>query len=74
MPYLSVVRTISLSLSILAALNWGLVGVIDFDLVAYVLGVGSPLGRCIYLLMGCAGFLLAVDTFYCKGSCIQTNS
>ena len=71
---LTIVRTISLSLAILGALNWGLVGVVDFDLIRYVLGGGALLGRFIYILIGCAGGFLAMDTFGCKTICTQTNS
>ncbi len=71
---LTTVRTISLAIAILGALNWGLVGVMEFDLIRYVLGEGSLFGRLIYLLIGCAGIFLAMDTFGCKSSCIQTNS
>ena len=70
---LTTARTISLSLAILGALNWGLIGVVDLDLVRYVLGEGALLGRFIYILIGCAGAFLAIDTFGCKSSCTQTN-
>lgn len=70
---LTTVRTISLSLTILGALSWGLVGAVEFDLIRYVLGEGAPLGRCIYILIGCAGAFLAIDTFGCN-NCTQINS
>jgi uncharacterized membrane protein YuzA (DUF378 family) len=70
---LAIVRTISSSLVILGALNWGLVGVIELDLIRYVLGEGSLLGRFIYILIGCAGGFLAIDAFGWKSSCTQTN-
>ena len=71
---LTTVRTISLSFAILGALNWGLIGVVDLDLVRYVLGEWAFLGRFIYILIGCAGAFLAIDTFACKSGCTQTNS
>ncbi len=70
---LTTVRTISLSLAILGALNWGFVGMVEFDLIRYVLGEGSLFGRFIYILVGCAGAFLVMDTFGCKSSCTQTN-
>jgi uncharacterized protein len=40
---------------IAACLNWGLVGVANFDLVAAILGQGSILSRIVYGLVGLAG-------------------
>jgi uncharacterized membrane protein YuzA (DUF378 family) len=39
---------------IIGGLNWGLLGAIGVDLVAALLGNGSPLARGIYLLVGVA--------------------
>lgn len=48
--------TLALILSIIGALNWGLVGVFKFDLVAWIFG-GQTAGisRVIYTLVGLAG-------------------
>lgn len=73
MSCLATIRTISLILTILGAINWGLIGAIEFNLVHYVLGEGHFFSRLVYLLIGAAGILLAIDTFGCKSSCIQTN-
>jgi uncharacterized protein len=37
---------------IVGGLNWGLVGLFDFDLVAALLGEGSLLSRIVYILVG----------------------
>lgn len=56
-------HVIALLLVILGAINWGLVGLFQFDAVAYFLGgVTSPLSRVVYVLVGIAGLLLAVTT------------
>jgi hypothetical protein len=39
-------------LLIVGGLNWGLVGLFDFDLVASLLGPGSMLSRIVYILVG----------------------
>ncbi len=54
----------ALVLVIIGALNWGLVGLFQFDLVAAIFGgVNSPLSRIIYVLVGLAGLvLLATST------------
>jgi uncharacterized membrane protein YuzA (DUF378 family) len=46
---------LALVLVIIGALNWGLVGLFNFDLVATIFGSGSALTRIIYTLVGLAG-------------------
>lgn len=48
--------TIVLILSIIGCINWGLVGIFRFDLVAWLFGgSGTVLSRIIYTLVGLAG-------------------
>ena len=48
--------TIAQILSIVGCLNWGLVGIFQFDLVAWLFGgQGSLFSRIIYTLVGLAG-------------------
>ena len=44
--------TIALILAIVGGLNWGLVGLFDFNLVSYIFGDNSFLTRTIYILVG----------------------
>ena len=47
---------IALLLVIIGAINWGLVGVFQFDLVASIFGgQGALLSRIVYTLVGAAG-------------------
>ena len=47
---------IALLLVIIGAVNWGLIGVFQFDLVAYIFGgQGALISRIIYTLVGAAG-------------------
>lgn len=47
-------------LVIVGAVNWGLVGLAQFDLVAALFGGSvAPLSRIVYSLVGIAGLLLA---------------
>lgn len=47
---------IALILTIIGAVNWGLVGLCQFDLVAWILGGQTALlSRVIYALVGLAG-------------------
>ena len=50
---------ISLILLIIGGLNWGLVGLADFDLVAAIFGEGSILSRIIYVIVGLAALVAA---------------
>jgi len=45
---------IAMILLIIGGLNWGLVGLADFDLVAAIFGDGSALSRIVYVLVGLA--------------------
>lgn len=40
---------------VVGALNWGLVGLLNLNLVEAVLGAGSLLTKVVYLLVGLAG-------------------
>ncbi len=48
-------NTLSLILIIIGAINWGLVGLFNYDLVAALFGSGSALSDLIYALVGLAG-------------------
>lgn len=48
-------------LVVVGALNWGLVGLFQFDLVATVFGSGSGLSRAVYTLVGLAGLFQVVQ-------------
>lgn len=48
--------SLALLLSIIGSLNWGLVGIFQFDLVAWLFGgQDSMFSRIIYTLVGLAG-------------------
>lgn len=43
---------ITFTLVLVGALNWGLVGLLDFNLVDMILGAGSTLSKIVYILVG----------------------
>jgi uncharacterized protein len=51
---------IALVLLVVGGLNWGLVGLFNFDLVAALLGEGSLLSRIVYILVGISAVWVAV--------------
>lgn len=53
---------LSTLLTIIGALNWGLVGLLNFDLVATIFGKKSFISRLIYIFVGLAGiYLIIID-------------
>lgn len=49
---LKFLKTASYILVLVGALNWGLVGLFNFDLVATIFGEMSTLSRIVYTLVG----------------------
>jgi uncharacterized membrane protein YuzA (DUF378 family) len=47
-------------LTIIGAINWGLVGLLNFDLVAAIFGKKSFISRLVYTLVGLAGVYMAI--------------
>lgn len=45
---------VALVLVIVGGLNWGLVGLLNLDLVAALFGAGSLLAKIVYILVGLA--------------------
>lgn len=54
---------IALVLLVIGGINWGLVGLFSFDLVAALFGELSLLSRIIYILVGIAAIFVAIDAF-----------
>jgi hypothetical protein len=54
---------ITLILLIVGGLNWGLVGLLNFDLVATLFGVGSILARIVYMLVGLSALWQLIPLF-----------
>lgn len=50
-------QKVALVVTIIGAVNWGLVGLFDMDLVALLFGAGSFLARTIYTLVGITGLI-----------------
>lgn len=56
-------NTVTLVLLIVGGLNWGLVGLFDFDLVAALFGERSMLSRIVYILVGLSALWQLVPLF-----------
>ncbi len=53
---------ISLILAVVGSINWGLVGLTDFNLVSALFGEHTTLSRMVYALVGLAGINLLFTT------------
>lgn len=60
---MKILETIALILVVIGGLNWGLVGLFNFDLVATIFGVMSVISRIVYILVGLSAIYLAVVSF-----------
>jgi uncharacterized membrane protein YuzA (DUF378 family) len=66
-----IMDTLALILSIVGSLNWGLVGIFQFDLVAWLFGgQDSVVSRIIYTLVGLAG-LWCISLLFRKGQRVE---
>lgn len=52
---MKVIDTIALILVIIGAINWGLIGLFQFNLVEFLFGAMTILSRIIYVLVGISG-------------------
>ena len=63
---MDVIYTIALWLAAVGAVNWGLVGLAKFDLVALIcgglkFGESNAISRILYVVVGVAGVLTIID-------------
>lgn len=54
----------ALTIAIIGAVNWALIGIFRFDLVAFLFGDMSWFSRIIYIIVGICGFYLL--SFYMR--------
>ena len=55
--FMETLQKICLVFTIIGALNWGLVGLLDFNLVDALFGAGSVLTRLVYSIVGITGLI-----------------
>jgi len=64
--------TIALILSIIGSVNWGLIGLFQFDLVAWIFGgQDAALSRIIYSIIGLAGLWCITLLFRRNRPCVD---
>ncbi|MDP2664387.1 MAG: DUF378 domain-containing protein [bacterium] len=57
---MKLIGPIALLLVVVGALNWGLVGLLDMDLVAKIFGDMTSITKIVYIVVGLAGVYVAV--------------
>ena len=60
---MKIIDKIALVLVIIGAINWGLIGLFRFDLVAAIFGEMSVISRIVYILVGIAGLWTIKELF-----------
>ncbi|MBP3846748.1 DUF378 domain-containing protein [bacterium] len=60
---MNALRIISYILVLIGAINWGLVGMMNFDFVALLFGEMTVLSRIIYSIIGIAAIILLLTTY-----------
>ena len=67
MEKLSLVDWVAVALLVVGGLNWGLVGLLDFNLVTTIFGFGSVLTKAVYALVALSAvYIGAMSTKLCK--------
>ncbi len=54
---MKILQRVALAFTIIGAINWGLIGLLDFNLVSAIFGADSILSRIIYTIVGVAGLI-----------------
>ena len=54
---MNTLQKICLSITIIGAINWGLIGLLDFNLVESIFGADSINPRIVYSLVGLTGLI-----------------
>lgn len=52
---MKIIGWVAFILVVIGAINWGLIGFFNWNLVEAIFGVGSSVGRVIYALVGLSG-------------------
>jgi len=56
--YMKILNCICLTIAIIGAINWGIIGIFDYNVVSAIFGNGTILTRIIYTLVGLSGLYL----------------
>lgn len=60
--FLNIMQAICYTLIIIGAINWGLIGGFNFNLVEYLFGTSTLLTKWIYIIVGIAAIISVILT------------
>lgn len=63
---MNILRYTAYVLTLIGALNWGLVGIFGFDLVAAIFGDMTVMSRILYSLIGISAIVTALTMHQCE--------
>ena len=63
---MNILRYTAYALTLIGALNWGLVGIFGFDLVAAIFGDMTVMSRILYSLVGISAIVTALTIHHCE--------
>ncbi|MBR2430326.1 DUF378 domain-containing protein [bacterium] len=63
---MNILKNIAYVLTLIGALNWGLVGIFGFDLVAAIFGDMTVMSRILYSLVGLSAIVTALTIHQCE--------
>lgn len=61
---MKILNYLMLTIGIIGAINWGLIGLFGFNLVAFLFGTNSFLTNAVYVLVGLSGLYMIM--FYTR--------
>lgn len=64
-----VIDVIAKILVLIGALNWGLVGIANFNLVTAIFGEMNLISRIVYIVVGLSALWLIACKLFCKKNC-----
>ncbi|MBR2068558.1 MAG: DUF378 domain-containing protein [Candidatus Gastranaerophilales bacterium] len=70
---MNILKWIVYSLVLTGALNWGLIGIFGFDLVAFLFGEMTALTRIVYALVGLSAVIYFILSFRDNTECTSCN-
>ena len=63
---MNILRYTAYILTLIGALNWGLVGIFGFDLVAAIFGEMTVMSRILYSVIGVSAIVTALTIHHCE--------
>lgn len=64
---------IATALTIIGGLNWGLIGLFDFNLVTAIFGEDTPATRAVYVIVGIAAVVTLAVLFQPQRKQVEVN-